>query len=575
MQTRIKIVSFGFLISALGILGRLYYWQVIKSAELTAQAKAQHTTKENISARRGHILAADGSILGATSTNWLVYASLPQLKQTPKQIANTLAPLWVDRDSDKEDYDYQRELLSETLRLEGLLSKTDVEWVALKHRVGDEIKSNIEALDISGIGFEPEQTRLYPEASSAAHLLGFVGKDEEGNNTGYFGLEGFYDLILSGKPGFRQRESSALGIPLLSGIWRSSEAVAGVDLLTHIDKTVQFIIEQNLQNAIEAYGAKSGVIIVMRPNDGAILGLASYPGFDPGSYWEYRNELFKNPAISDSFEPGSIFKPLVMAAGLDAGKVEPDTKCDICHEPLKIGKYTIRTWNNEYQKDATMTEVIVHSDNVGMSFVGLRLGKAKLYEYLEKYGFGQKTGIDLQGEASPSLRPKEDWGDIDVATASFGQGIAVTPIQMITAMTAIARGGEIVYPQVVDKLRVDGWEEDLKPRFGQRVISKEAASQAAQMMVAAAKDGEAKWTAVRGFEIAGKTGTAQIPVAGHYDEDKTIASFIGFAPASDPKFIMLVTLREPQSSPWASETAAPLWFKIAKDLFPYLGVQPQ
>lgn len=575
MQIRLKIISLGFLISTLGILVRLYYWQVVKSSDLTAQAKAQHTQKESIDARRGNILSSDGSILSSTSVSWLVYASLPELQQKPREIANMLASIWIPRESPEENYDYQKTLLEEAVRLEGLLSKEDISWIALKHRVDDATKVNIAALKIEGIGFEPEQTRLYPEASSAAHLLGFVGKDEEGNNTGYFGLEGFYDLTLSGKPGFRQRESSALGTPILSGVWRSSEAVAGVDLVTHIDKTVQFLVEQNLQSAVEKYGAKSGVVIVMRPHDGAILGLASYPSFDPGEYWEYSDELFKNSAISNSFEPGSIFKPLVMAAGIDAGEVKPDTKCDICHEPLKIGKYAIRTWNDKYQKDATMTDVIVHSDNVGMSFVGLKLGKDTLFDYLSKYGFGSETGIDLQGEATPTLRDKNDWGDIDVATVSFGQGIAVTPIQMITAMTAIARDGKIVYPQVVDKLRVDGWEEDLKPRYGETVLSKEAANQVAQMMVEAAKNGEAKWTAVRGFEIAGKTGTAQIPVAGHYDEDKTIASFIGFAPAPDPEFLMLVTLREPESSPWASETAAPLWFNIAKDLFPYLGVQPQ
>jgi len=575
MQIRLKIISLGFLFSILGILGRLYHWQVVKSSELAAQAKAQHTKKESIDALRGNIFAADESILSSTSVSWLVYAALPELKDDPKTIANQLAMIWVPSESDEEGYDYQRALFDEAVRLEGLLSKEDVSWIALKDRVSDEIKSNIAALGVGGIGFEPQQSRLYPEASSAAHLLGFVGKDEEGGSTGYFGLEGFYDLTLAGKPGFRQRESSALGIPLLSGLWRSSEAIAGVDLVTHIDKTVQFMVEQSLQSAIESYGAKSGVIIVMRPSDGAILGLASYPSFDPSIYWEYGDQFFKNPAISDSFEPGSIFKPLVMAAGIDAGEVEPDTKCDICHEPLKVGKYTIGTWNDEYQKDATMTEVIVHSDNVGMSFVGLKLGKNKMYQYLSDYGLGQKTGIDLQGEASPSLREKNGWGDIDVATASFGQGIAVTPIQMITAMSAIAGDGKVVYPQVVDKLKINGWEQDLEPRFGKQVISHKAASQVAQMMVAAAKEGEAKWTAVQGFEIAGKTGTAQIPVSGHYDAEKTIASFIGFAPASDPKFLMLVTLREPESSPWASETAAPLWFAIAKKLFPYLGVQPE
>jgi cell division protein FtsI/penicillin-binding protein 2 len=302
--------------------------------------------------------------------------------------------------------------------------------------------------------------------------------------------------------------------------------------------------------------------------------MASLPSFDPAKYSEYSNSLFKNPVISDSFEPGSIFKVLVMAAGLDDNVVKPDTTCDICSGPLKVDKYTIRTWNDKYHPNISMTDVMVNSDNVGMSFVGQKLGADTLYDYLHKFGIGEKTGIDLQGEAAPKLREKGTWNVVDLATASFGQGVAVTGMEMVRAVAAIANGGYLVTPTVVEAIKGDGWEQKVKSDPPTRIISQQAAEETTQMMVQAAENGEAKWCRIPGFNVAGKTGTAQIPVAGHYDVTNTNHSFIGFAPAGNPKFVMLVTLKSPTSSPWAAETAAPLWYSIAKDLFPYLGIQP-
>jgi cell division protein FtsI/penicillin-binding protein 2 len=441
--------------------------------------------------------------------------------------------------------------------------------------VTPETKANIEAQALNGIGFEFEEMRDYPEASAAAHLLGFVGKDSEGSDQGYFGLEGFYDLALKGKPGFLTREKDAKGLPILLGDSREISAIGGVNLVTHIDKTIQLTLDKKLLSGIEKYGATGGIAIVMRPADGAILGMSSYPSYDPGTYFKFGDEFFKNPAVSGAFEPGSIFKILIMSAALDEGEVTPDTKCEVCSGPLRVGKYYIETWNQVYHPDSTMLDVIVNSDNVGMAWVAQKLGKDMLYEYLSAFGVGSLTGIDLQGEATPKLRDKNDWSIVDVTTAGFGQGVAITPIQMVRVVAAIANRGVLVAPQVVDRLVGDGWQEEINPEIGERVISKKAASQMRAMMVEAAKNGEAKWTHLRGFKVAGKTGTAQIPIAGHYDEEKTIASFIGFVPADDPRFVMLVTLREPTSSPWASETAAPLWYSIAKDLFLYFGIQPE
>lgn len=568
MVSRDRLVSLLFIIAFAMLIARLFWWQVIKASELGKSAQNQYSDQKSIQAIRGDILASDLTWLAGSSEVWLVYADLPNIKDTPKQVANQLAPFFV------EDAQDRAELLTEASRLEGLVERDDVVWIALKHKVEREVKENIEQLGISGIGFEKQENRTYPEASSAAHLLGFVGKDEHGEDQGYFGLEGYYDLPLTGKPGFLEQEKDARGVPIVFGLSREIGAVGGVDLVTHIDKTVQMTIEDKLAKGLEKYGAVQGTVIVMRPHDGAVLGMSSYPSYDPRSYQDYTNDLFKNPAVSDSFEPGSIFKVLVMAAGLDSGEVEPDTVCDICDKPIKVDKYWIRTWDDKYYANSTMTDVVVHSDNVGMTYVGQKLGSDRLYDYLYNFGVGRETGIDLQGEFNPGLRDRGKWNVVDLATASFGQGIAVTPLQILRAVSAIANEGILVTPQVVDKIKIGGWEQDIKPVLGSRVISKEAAQDMTAMMVEAASHGEAQWTALRGFKIAGKTGTAQIPVAGHYDEDKTIASFIGFAPADDPKFIMLVTLKEPQSSPWASETAAPLWFDIAKELFPYFKIQP-
>lgn len=565
---RIKLLSIFFLVAFFAVIARLFYWQVIKSKDLSAQASEQYQASNVLQAPRGNILASDGTWLAARTTSYLVYAALPEIKGKPEQIADKLAPFFVEDPNDKEN------LLIEVGRIYSLLTKNDVVWVPLKKQIKPEIKKQIESLKIDGIGFEKEEARAYPEASVAAQLLGFVGKNDVGENVGYFGLEGNYNLPLSGKPGFSEHERDASGVPLVFGENQEVAAVGGTDLITHIDKTIQVSVDQKLKEGIEKYGASEGTAIVMRPRDGAILAMSSYPSYDPANYSKFGYELFKNPAISDAFEPGSVFKTVVMASALDAGVVDSDTKCE-CSGPVKIDKYSIETWDRQYHRDSTMGDVIKHSDNVGMVFVGERLGQEKLYDYIKNFGFGSPTGIDLQGEASPALRDKNKWGEIDQATATFGQGIAVTPIQMITAISTIANGGNLVGPQVVDKLSSVGWEEDLSPEPAKRVISKEAADKITAMMIDAAKNGEAKWTSLRGFSVAGKTGTAQIPISGHYDAEKTIASFVGFAPASDPEFVMLVTLKEPKTSTWASETAAPLWYSMAKDIFMYMGIQPE
>jgi cell division protein FtsI/penicillin-binding protein 2 len=573
MTLRFRLVGVVFLLAFLSILARLFYWQIIKAKDLSFEAKKQYQIGEAVSASRGNILADDGSILAGRDEGWLIYAYIPDIKEAISNIADRLAPLLAEK-KEGEDKLSQQDVLDEASKIKQLLSSKNLAWVPIKRKVETPLKNNVEAMGISGIGFDAEDLRIYPEASSAAHLLGFVGKDADGIDRGYFGLEGYYDLVLSGKPGYVSRDADAKGTPIMLEDLKQVSAVEGIDIITHVNKGVQIDVEKKLKEGIEKYGASAGTVVIMEPKTGAVISMASFPGYDPANYSQYSNELFRNPAISDGFEPGSIFKIVVMASALDAGLVKPDTRCDICDGPLKVDKYFIETWNNKYHPDSTMTDVIVNSDNVGMSFVGQKLGADKFYDYVRSFGFGEITGIDLEGEASPEIRKKGTWNVVDLATASFGQGIAVTPIQMARAVAVIANDGIMVKPRVAAGLRQGEWKKELSENVERRIIGKEAADEVSLMMAEAAKSGESKWTYLKGFKVAGKTGTAQIPIAGHYDANNTIASFVGFAPYDDPKFVMLVTLRKPQTSPWASETAAPLWYNIAKDLFVYYKIQP-
>ena len=557
-----------FILLFVSLIVRLFYWQVIMGASLSQEAQGQYNSSTVTSAPRGNILAPDGSFWVIRDTVWQVTANPKTLTDTPYNIAQRISPFLVDNPSDVAS------VSAETIKLTNLLSKNSLSWVSLGQRVSDSVKKNIAALGISGINFTEGNGRFYPEASAAAQLLGFVGKDQDGIDLGYFGLEGYYNLPLSGKPGFLGQEKDARGTPILLGGSKDVNAIDGVDLVTSVDKRIQFIIEENLAAGIAKYGAKGGSITLMDPFTGQILGMASYPSFDPSKYWQYSNDVFKNPVISDSFEPGSILKPVVMASALDAGLVTPDTTCDICDKALDVDGYQIETWNNKYNANSTMDQVIINSDNVGMSFVGQKLGANALYDYLQKFGIGELTGIDLQGESAFPLRTRGIWSNVDLDTASFGQGVAVTGIQMVRAISVIANGGYLVTPHVVSQIQGDGWQENVNLPSPQRIISQKAADETTQMMVDAANLGEAKWTKIPGFTVAAKTGTAQIPIAGHYDQTNTNHSFVGFAPIGHPKFVMLVTLDSPTASPWASETAAPLWYAVAKDLFPYLGVQP-
>jgi cell division protein FtsI/penicillin-binding protein 2 len=408
----------------------------------------------------------------------------------------------------------------------------------------------------------------------AAHILGFTGKNYKGESQGYFGVEGFYDEQLRGRDGILKREADVLGNPIILGKNEEISAEDGRDLYLTIDKTVQYIVESKLKEGMERYQALGGTVIVYEPATGAILACASFPSYNPAKFEEYPSGVYANPAIASSYEPGSTFKVLVMAAALNEEKIKPDAKYDETGS-LEIGGYTIKTWNDKYHGKISISQILEYSSNVGMVFVGNNLGEDMLVKYIENLGFGSKTDIDLQEESSPDIRPRNKWYKIDYATASFGQGIAVTPLQMIRAVSAIANEGKLMKPYVVKSIKlIKGKVITTKPQVEKQIFKREVAAFVSELMAEAVENGETRNLRPIGYRIAGKTGTAQVPIAGHYDTEKTIASFVGFAPVDKPKFVMLVALREPSASIWGSETAAPIFFEIAKELFSYYRISP-
>lgn len=557
MRWRYRLTLFFFIIFFLLIDARLYYWQVVRADELSARGQMQYGARVKLAPSRGGIKASDGFTLAANRISYLVYANPREIKEK-EVVASIIAPL----------------LSVDTATISAGLSRKSF-WSPLKSQVDETLKNKIESLHLAGIGFEDNYSRFYPEASMAAKVLGFVGKDNNGDSQGYFGLEGYYDRQLRGKTGIAFQVHDAWGNPIPAKMSDFSGKIDGRSLNLHMDRVIQYILEEELKNGIEKYGADSGMAGIMDPRTGGILAMGAFPDYDPGQYQEYSDALYKNPFISDTYEPGSTFKPLIMSSAIDSGVISWETVCAICNGPVEIGGYAIRTWNDKYYPNSTMTEVIQHSDNTGMVFVGKALGLDRMLKYLKSFGIGDMTGIDLQGEVESGLRSRDEWYPIDLATAAFGQGVTVTPIELLSAFAAIANEGRRMEPHVVASIETpEGDTIKIPPKVLGQPISSKTAKIMTEMLVNAVDKGEAKWAKPSGFRIAGKTGTAQIALAGHYDPKNTITSFIGFAPADDPKFVMLIVLNRPKTSIYGSETAAPVFFNIAKKILTYYNIPP-
>lgn len=548
-----RLLFLFFLSVFFAIIVKLFYHQVLAPAS-DIDNNYLHTNK--LLPERGIIYDRNGDPLAVNSVSYRLFFEPKKVKDPYTTIHRLDDILHIGTATLEERLDMSKD------------------WVSVKAGISKTDEKRITALNLPGIGLEDQTQRYYPEGSLSAHLLGFVGKDKNGNNTGYFGIEGYYNQDLVGLPGVIKSERDFLGRPILIGTQEKVDAENGRSLYLTIDKSVQEIVKNKLREGLDRYEAKSGCAIFADPSTMEILALSCLPDFDVEKYYEFGEEYFKNPAISDVYEPGSIFKPLIVAAGIEEKKIKPN---DIYNEtgPIESGGYTIRTWNNKYEGPITMTRILEKSSNVGMVYIGHKLGKAKIYDYVNKLGFGQLTGIDLQGETPSFLKPKNEWYPIDYDTATFGQGIAVTPIQILRAFASVINGGKLMEPHIVYKVGDGSDQIQIEPQLQKQVFSKHTSDILKKMLVSVVEKGEIKWLKPEGFVMGGKTGTAQIPIEGHYDSSKTNASFVGFAPANNPKFIGLIAVKEPGTSQYGSETAAPIFFDIANELLLYYNIAPE
>ena len=454
--------------------------------------------------------------------------------------------------------------------------KSEEMWVQVAAQVSKEVGEQIAKLMLRGIAVEPLWTREYPEGRLASHLLGFCNAEGEC----FYGVEGFHDALLQPEHVEWQGPVDLYSEPLP---WVVSPVVLpkpGTDLVLTLDRTVQALVEEELARSVQEYQAEGGTIIVMNPRTFEILALASLPNYDPGRYINFFSQTplpFGDPAVSQQYEPGSVFKVLTVAAALDAGFVTPKTTYT---DPgwIEVGGQVIRNASYRPDGERTVTDLLVESLNVGAAWLSTQMGPDVFYRYVQAFGIGQPTRVDLAGEISGQLWLPDDyehWHDSNLGTNAFGQGVAVTPLQMITAVATVANDGARLRPHIVaQRIGPDGAVSTFQPVVEAQVISPQAARTLAEMMVQVVEDGVVQ-ARVEGYRIAGKTGTAQIPIPGGYDKDGTITSFVGFGPVPDPQLIILVKLDRPKTSSWASQTAAPAFRRLASRLFVVLGIPPE
>lgn len=446
-------------------------------------------------------------------------------------------------------------------------------WVGVTTGVTRDEREKLLKTNLPGLGFDEMWSRYYPDASLAAHIVGFVGKTDDGQDIGRSGVEGYYEKELAGLPGLVRSDVDPMGRPIFLGTQERIDPENGRNIYLTIDSAVQSIIKRKLKEGLDKADAREGCAIVANPNTMEILAMSCVPDFDPQTYYTFSDVSFRNPTISEVYEPGSTFKPLILASAIESGVVTANTYFNE-DGPVKIGEYSIRTWNNQYEGRITLTRALEKSSNVGMVFIGNKMGNESIYKTIMTYGFGEPTGIDLQGEIGGFIKAKNQWYPIDYATATFGQGLAVTPLQMVRAFSSIINGGKLLKPFVVRELHGETVQK-IEPEVQGRTISQKTSDIMKKILHSTIENGETKFLKPAGYQIGGKTGTAQIALAGKYDDTKTIASFIGFSPIKNPQFIGLVVVKEPKASQWGSETAAPIFFEIAKELIVYYNIAPE
>ncbi len=569
---RLAMVFLFACLAALAIIIKLFILMVLQHQFYSALAANSHEVFSKLMPSRGSVYIQDSRTgeeypLAINRDYFIVYADTREIQDddTAEEEAEKISQVFNYDDEKKLSLFYQ-------------LNKRDDPYEPIENKIDEDTMDKIKDLNLTGIGFVREQERYYPEGNLAAHVIGFLGKDESGQDVGRYGIEGYWDDVLRGTGGFYSGARSADGGMIMVAKSSFKQPEDGADILLTIDRTLQYTACERLRQAMEDYKAQSASLIIMDPFTGAIRAMCSLPDFDPNKYNEVDSiNVYNNSTIFVPYEPGSIFKPVTMAGAINEGLVKPETEfVDTgsaeagCSKPIK------NAGDKAYGRQS-MIGVLENSINTGMVFVAEKLGKQKQREYIQDFGFGIKEGIELDSESAGDIEALDKNKDRDfdcyTATASFGQGITATPLQLVTAFAAIANGGTLVKPYIVDELRYpSGKLEKTKVKEIRKVVDKRTTALLSGMLVNVIDSGQAGSAHVTGYYVAGKTGTAQIAGPGGYT-DETNHSFIGFAPVDDPKFVMIVKFGKPELA-YSASTAAPVFGDIAKFILEYYQVPP-
>lgn len=529
---------------------RLVWVQVVSSGDYQNRAMAQRLREQTVEPKRGLILDRNGEALVVSGTAETIVALPPEIKD-PEKTAQLLQP-------------YSTLQAGELLRR----LKAERSSMNLDRKVSPEIAQKIKQLNLPGIISKPEASRYYPKGELAAHILGFSGTDGDGLE----GLEKTMDRYLGGIPGQMAVEKDARGRELPNSVQEYYPPQDGYNIFLTIDHVIQYIAERELERGMTKVKADGGSVIVMDPQTGEILALANWPTYNPNVFHRYSHNDWRNVAVSNIYEPGSTFKIVTAAAALEEGVVNVNDKF-FCNGSIMVADARIGCWEEQGHGSQTFAQVVENSCNPGFVQVGQRLGAESFYKYIDAFGFGKKTGIPLSGEEKGMLYSLPQIGPVELATLSFGHSISVTPIQLITAVSAIANDGLLLRPRLVREVRDQNGNiiEKFEPEPIRQVVSKETAQLARRLLGDVVEEGTGKNAQVEGYEIGGKTGTAQLYGKSAYD-----ASFIGFVPVDKPRLVILVVLYHVTSYPhFGSQTAAPIFQKVAKDVLRHLQIPPQ
>ena len=554
LRARVLILAAVFAVAFGGLTGRLAWLQVVKRAELAQLAERQYSRTVVLHAQRGPILDRQGTPL-ATSTPTESLFVQPRSVGDPVRVTARLAPI----------------IGLPPAEVHAVLTSSR-SFVWLRRRLPPAVAAGVRALREPGLGFLPEPLRLYPNRELAAHVVGF-----EGVEGGLEGIERAFDGELAGTPGKAIVGRDALGREVAAPHMLEPPQ-PGLGVMLTLDRAIQYMTERELDAAYRRTGARSAMAVVLDPRTGEVLALAIRPTFNPNTFLDVPSrDRWRDRAVTDPFEPGSTFKVILAAAALEEGVVRPEDRIYGENGSVTIAKTTIHDWKKYGW--LTFSEVLQNSSNVGSIKVGLALGRERYYRYMSAFGFGAATGVGLPGESRGLLRAPGRWSLLSLPTMSIGQEVSVTALQMVAAFGAIANGGTLMQPRIV-RATFDAAGQEVRrfePRPVRQVISPETARTLTRILVRVVESGTGHNAAIPGYEVAGKTGTAQKldPATRRYSRSPGVLSFVGWAPADEPRFVMLVTLDEPKNEIWGSEAAAPIFSAIGRGILRYLEVPPR